>query len=69
MREQSFMIVIPKDQSVIDDPNGFLDNLAASEHIDIKAGDTGTYPFSDITDWLIYTKDGNITPDDAYRLI
>jgi hypothetical protein len=35
----------------------------------IKAGDTGTYPFSDITDWLIYTKDGNITPDDAYRLI
>ena len=35
----------------------------------IKPGDTGTYPFSDITDWLIYTKDGNITPDDAYRLI
>ena len=35
----------------------------------IKTGDTGTYPFSDITDWLIYTKDGNITPDDAYRLI
>lgn len=35
----------------------------------IKEGDTGTYPFSDITDWLIYTKDGNITPDDAYRLI
>ena len=33
MREQSFMIVIPKDQSVVDDPNGFLDNLAASEHI------------------------------------
>lgn len=36
MREQSFMTVIPKDQPVIDDPNGFLDNLAASEHIDIK---------------------------------
>ena len=36
MREQSFIIVIPKDQSVIDDPNGFLDNLAASEHIKIQ---------------------------------
>lgn len=35
----------------------------------IKAGDTGEYPFSDITDWLIYTKEGTISPDDAYRLI
>ena len=34
----------------------------------IKAGDTGTYPFSDITDWLIFTKENRITPDDAYLL-
>ena len=40
MREQSFMIVIPKDRSVIDDPKGFLDNLAANEHINIKNVDT-----------------------------
>ena len=34
----------------------------------IKAGDTGTYPFSDITDWLIFTKENRIAPDDAYLL-
>jgi len=34
----------------------------------IKTGDTGTYPFSDITDWLIFTKECRISPDDAYLL-
>lgn len=34
----------------------------------IKSGDLGTYPFSDITDWLIFTKEGRVTPDDAYLL-
>ena len=34
----------------------------------IKEGDTGTYPFSDITDWIIFTKECRITPDDAYLL-
>ena len=34
----------------------------------IKQGDTGTYPFSDITDWLVFTKECRISPDDAYLL-
>ena len=34
----------------------------------IKEGDTGTYPFSDITDWIIFTKERQVTPDDAYLL-
>ena len=34
----------------------------------IKEGDIGTYPFSDITDWLIFTKECRVSPDDAYLL-
>ena len=34
----------------------------------IKTGDTGTYPFSSITDWLVFTKENRIAPDDAYLL-
>ncbi len=34
----------------------------------IKPGDVRTYPFSDITDWLILTKEARITPDDVYLL-
>jgi uncharacterized protein YegJ (DUF2314 family) len=34
----------------------------------MKQGDTGTYPFSDITDWLIFTKENRVSPDDAYLL-
>ena len=34
----------------------------------MKKGDTGTYPFSDITDWLIFTKENRVSPDDAYLL-
>lgn len=34
----------------------------------IKEGDIGTYPFSDITDWMVFTKECRITPDDAYLL-
>ena len=34
----------------------------------IKQGDIGTYPFSDITDWLVFTKECRISPDDAYLL-
>ena len=33
-----------------------------------KEGDTGTFPFSEITDWLIFTKERRVTPDDAYLL-
>ena len=33
-----------------------------------KTGDTGTFPFSEITDWLIFSKERRITPDDAYLL-
>lgn len=36
---------------------------------DIKKGDVRTYPFEDITDWLILTKQARITPDDAYLLV
>lgn len=34
----------------------------------MKPGDVGTYPFSDVTDWLIFTKERRITTDDAYML-
>ena len=34
----------------------------------IKEGDVGTYPFTDITDWIVFTKKNRITPDDAYLL-
>ena len=34
----------------------------------MKEGDIGTYSFSDITDWLIFTPKCRITPDDAYLL-
>ena len=34
----------------------------------LKEGDTGTYPFTDITDWIVFTKEKRITPDDAYLL-
>ena len=34
----------------------------------IKEGDIRTIPFSDITDWIIFTDDHRITPDDAYLL-
>ena len=34
----------------------------------MKEGDIGTYSFSDITDWLIFTKEQRISPDDAYLL-
>ena len=34
----------------------------------IKEGETGVYPFSDITDWLIFTKKCRVSPDDVYLL-
>ena len=34
----------------------------------LKMGDVGTYSFSDITDWILFTKDYRITPDDVYLL-
>lgn len=34
----------------------------------MKEGDTGTYSFDDITDWLVFTKECRISPDDAYLL-
>ena len=34
----------------------------------IKAGDVMTYPYSDITDWFIFTKKCRISPDDVYLL-
>ena len=36
--------------------------------VGFKEGDTGTFPFSEITDWLIFTKERRVTPDDAYLL-
>ena len=32
----------------------------------LKKGDTALYPYEDITNWIIYTPEGRITPDDAY---
>lgn len=31
-------------------------------------GDMGTYPYADITDWLIFTEKNRISPDDIYLL-
>lgn len=32
----------------------------------IKTGDIGTYPYDMVTDWVVYTPQGRITPDDVY---
>ena len=34
----------------------------------IKAGDIGTYPYEDITDWLIFTEEGRISSDEVYLM-
>ncbi len=34
----------------------------------MKEGDVGTYSFDDVTDWLVFTKECRISPDDAYLL-
>lgn len=34
----------------------------------MKEGDVGTYSFDDVTDWLVFTKERRISPDDAYLL-
>lgn len=34
----------------------------------MHAGDVGTYPYGDITDWIVFTEEGRITPDDVYLL-
>lgn len=34
----------------------------------LKPGDVREYSFDDITDWIIFTKDERITPDDVYLL-
>lgn len=31
-------------------------------------GDVGTYPYEDITDWLVFTEERRISPDDVYLL-
>lgn len=73
------MIGIPEDDAVLKDPGVFMERLKASDIITlrnvgidegfIKKGDIRTYPFADITDWLILTKRARITPDDAYLLV
>lgn len=34
----------------------------------LKPGDVREYSFDDITDWIIFTKDERITPDDVYLI-
>ncbi|MBO4514701.1 MAG: DUF4026 domain-containing protein [Lachnospiraceae bacterium] len=34
----------------------------------MKEGDVGHYTFDDVTDWLVFTKERRISPDDAYLL-
>ena len=34
----------------------------------MHAGDVGTYPYEDITDWLVFTEERRISPDDVYLL-
>ena len=31
-------------------------------------GDEGTYPYTDITDWIVFTEKDRISPDDIYLL-
>ena len=31
-------------------------------------GDEGTYPYTDITDWIVFTEKNRISPDDIYLL-
>lgn len=35
---------------------------------DLHAGAIMTFPYSQITDWIIFTPDGRVTPDDVYLL-
>ena len=35
---------------------------------DMHVDSIGTYPFERITDWIIYTKERRLTPDDAYLM-
>ncbi len=34
----------------------------------MHTGDVGTYPYEDITDWMIFTEKNRISPDDIYLL-
>lgn len=34
----------------------------------MHAGDVGTYPYEDITDWIVFAEEGRITPDDVYLM-
>lgn len=36
---------------------------------DMHKGDKGTYTVNDITDWIIYTRNGQITPETAYLIM
>ncbi|MCH5270227.1 MAG: DUF4026 domain-containing protein [Lachnospiraceae bacterium] len=36
---------------------------------DMHEGDIGTYTVNDITDWIVYTPNGQITPETAYLLM
>ncbi len=50
--------------------DGFVGELTQEPYYvsGIKEGDVGFYSFSSITDWMIFTKERRITPDDAYLL-
>lgn len=34
----------------------------------MHTGAVGTYPYSDITDWLVFTSEGRISPDEVYLM-
>ncbi|MCR4814400.1 MAG: DUF4026 domain-containing protein [Lachnospiraceae bacterium] len=52
------------------DDDGIIGELTQEAYYvsGIKEGDIGKYPFSDVTDWIIFTKECRITPDDVYML-
>ena len=52
------------------DENTFTAQLTQEPYMvsGMHEGDMGTYPYEDITDWLIFTEENRISPDDIYLL-
>ena len=55
-------------QSITDD--SFTAELTQEPYMvsGMHAGDIGTYSYNDITDWIIFTEEDRITPDEVYLM-
>ena len=56
-------------QSITDD--SFTAELTQEPYMvsGMHAGDVGTYSYDDITDWIVFTEDDRITPDEVYLMM